>query len=166
MNAATTGPSRLTQHRVQEIIEAFRSAYEAHDIDGMLALFADDAVFVAAVGAFHGKEAIRRFLAWDAALSPTARIKDVGVGIIVHGRTVTWEREIRLSYRDVPYGEESLAIIELDENGLIRRFRSYYDKLAVLDQITSRLPGVYGWVTRVIVRFLLAQGHKGLDLTR
>ena len=37
---------------------------------------------------------------------------------------MTWEREFELSAEGVPYREESLAVIEFDDAGLIRRIRS------------------------------------------
>lgn len=57
----------------------------------------------------------------------------------------------------------AVTILEFDDTGLIRRYRSYYDKLHVMEQIASGLPGVYGWFARALVGYLVAQGKKGLD---
>jgi hypothetical protein len=46
---------------------------------------------------------------------------------------------------------------------LIWHYRSYYDKLAVLDQITSGMSGIYGWFAKRLVGYLVALGKKGLD---
>ncbi len=144
-------------------VEQLRAAYLARDVPAMLALFSEDAELVAAPGVFRGKEAVGRFLRWDAQLSPTASIEDVGVGICVAGPVVVWERLIRLSYEDIPYNEDVATILEFDEAGLIRRYRSYYDKLAVIDQIAAGLPGTGGWVTRGVVGVLTAAGSMGLE---
>lgn len=71
-------------------LEAYRSAYEARDVDGMLALFADDAEVVAAPGTFRGKAALRKLFEWDVRMSPTATVRDAGLGVLVSGRTVVW----------------------------------------------------------------------------
>lgn len=155
----TTG---LDGRALRRRVEAFREAYQAHDVDGMVAMFRADGVYVAAPGAFRGRDEIRTFLEWDAGLSPSAVIRDTGVGVLIIGSTVVWEREFELSAAGVPYREESMAVIEFDDGGLIVRLRSYYDKLAVLDQITRGLTGPYGWFARRLVGYLLALGRKGL----
>lgn len=150
---ATAEPNR--QEELRRRVEAFRGAYQQHDVYRMVAMFAAEATYIAAPGTFHGPSAIRRFLQWDAELSPMARINDTGVGILVHGSTAIWEREFHLSAKGVPYREQSLAIIESNNDGQILRMRSYYDKLDVLDQITAGLPGPYGWLTHKIVAYLV-----------
>lgn len=152
------------KHRtvLQERIEQYRVAYEGRDVEAMLALFADTGEFAAAPGIFRGKSEVRRFLQWDAGLSPTTAIEDRGVGVVVAGRTAVWERVIHLTYKDIPYQELSVAIVEFDEDAQITAFRSYYDKLNVLDQISSGLPGAYGWLMRKLVGVLVTAGSKGL----
>jgi ketosteroid isomerase-like protein len=77
----TTRQSR--QGDVTRRVENFRAAYEARDIDRTLELFADDAEYTLAPGAFGGKPAIRKLLEWDARLSPTATIRDTGIKMLV-----------------------------------------------------------------------------------
>jgi ketosteroid isomerase-like protein len=152
-----------SNHLVQRV-ESFRDAYLARDVERMLEHFAEDAELTAAPGMFRGKDAIRRFLAWDADLSPTVEVEDVGLGMAAAGDSaVLWERVIHLSYEDVPYHEDALTLLELDDQGLIRRYRSYYDKLAVVDQIAAGLPGVGGWFTHEIVKVVVAAGGRGLE---
>jgi hypothetical protein len=55
--------------------------------------------------------------------------------------------------------------LEFDDTGLIRRYRSYYDKLAEMEKIASGLPGVSGWFARALIGYLVAQGRKGLDIS-
>ncbi|MGZ4556212.1 MAG: nuclear transport factor 2 family protein, partial [Mycobacteriaceae bacterium] len=123
-------------------VERFRHAYLRRDVAGMLSLFSEDAELVAAPGVFRGKDAIKKFFQWDADLSPTVTVDDVGIGVAVAGQTtVVWERVIHLTYEGIPYHEDAVTIVEFDDSGLIRRYRSYYDKLAVVDQVASGLPG-------------------------
>jgi hypothetical protein len=53
--------------------------------------------------------------------------------------------------------------MEFGDAGLIRRYRSYYDKLAVLDQIASGMSGIYGLFAKTLVGYLVAPGKKSLD---
>ena len=146
-------------------IEEYRDAYQARDVDRLLALFADDAQVTAAPGTFRGKDAIRKLLDWDARLSPTASVRDTGIGVLISGQTVVWEHVISLTYENIPYEEAATKVVEFDEGGKIRRLRSYYDKLAIMDQIASRYPGIQGRIFRKLTGYLVAQGSKGLDAT-
>jgi hypothetical protein len=62
------------------------SLWNAVEICGpMLALFADDAEFTLAPGTFRGKEEIRKVLEWDVRLSPTASVREAGIGVLAGG---------------------------------------------------------------------------------
>lgn len=145
-------------------LEEYRDAYLARDVDRMIELFADDAELTWAVGTFRGKDAIRKVLEWDVRLSPTASVRDAGCGVMVSGRTVVWERVVSLTAEGIPYEHPAVTVFELDDEGRIRRLRSYYDKLAVLDRVASRYPGLRGRVFRRVTGYLVALGSKGLDV--
>ena len=70
------------------VVEEYRDAYQARDVERMMKLFADDAELVWAAGAFRGKDAVRQVLEWDVRLSPTAVVRDAGMGAIGAERTV------------------------------------------------------------------------------
>jgi ketosteroid isomerase-like protein len=152
-----------TQGTPTHTVEDYRAAYQARDVERMLALFADDAEVTFAPGTFRGKDAIRKVLDWDVRLSPTASVRDAGIGVLASDRTVVAERVVSLTYHGIPYEEPAATIYEFDEAGKIRRLRSYYDKLAIMDQVASRSPGVRGWIAKKLVGYLAAQGKKGLD---
>ncbi len=63
----------------------------------------------------------------------------------------------------MPFHEDAVTILEFDDAGLIRRYRSYYDKLNVLEQITAGMGGLYGTFAHALVSYLVALGKKGLD---
>lgn len=88
----TTG--ELRQGEPARRVEDLRSAYQDRDIGRMLALFAGDAEVIAAPGTFWGKTAIRKFFEWDAQTCPAATIRDTGLGVLVVGRPVVWERQV------------------------------------------------------------------------
>jgi hypothetical protein len=92
-----------------------------------------------------------------------APLRDTGLGVLVAGRSVVWERQVSLTVQGVPVREDAVTVLEFDNAGLIREFRSYYDKLGMMNQIAAGLPGVYGWFTRKVVGFVVAQASKGLD---
>jgi ketosteroid isomerase-like protein len=151
------------ESEIARCIEEYGSAYVARDLDRIMDLFADDAEYTLAPGTFRGKDEIRKLLEWDARLSPKASVRDAGIGLLVSGKTAVWERVISLTADGVPYEEETATIFELDDEGKIRRVRSYYDKLAMLDDIASAYPGLKGWILRRMTRVLVAQGSKGLE---
>jgi len=146
-------------------IEEYRTAYQDRDLERMLALFADDAVFIWAAGTFRGKAAIRKVLEQDVGASPTATVRDTGLGVLVAGRSVVWERQVTLTVKGVPVREDAVTILEFDDAGLIGQFRSYYDKLGMMHQVASGLPGPYGWFARKVVGSMVAQANRGLDLS-
>lgn len=153
-----------TEHLLAARIEEYSAAYEARDVERMLALFADDAEVTVAPGTFRGKDEIRKLLEWDVLLSPTASVRKTGIGVLVSGRRAVSERVISLTYEGIPYEEEAVSVFEFDDAAKIRRVRSYYDKLAVMDEIASGYPGVQGRVFRTMIGYLVAEGRKGLDL--
>lgn len=144
-------------------VEDFRSAHQDRDVERVLALFAADAQLTVAPGTFRGKAAIRRFFEWDIQLSPTSTSVDTGLGVLVVGRSVVWERRVLETAEGIPFHTDAVTILEFDDAGLIRRYRSYYDKLGVMAQITSGMSGPYGWFARKLVGYLVALGKKGLD---
>lgn len=154
--------SRETE--IREKLAEYTAAYEERDLDRVLALFADDAEVTVAPGTIRGKADIRRLYEWDATLSPTPRVRDSGIGVLVSGNVAVCEQRISMTYEGIPYEEVLARFFEFDDAGLIRRLRSYYDKLAVLDQIASGLPGVRGRVFKRLTSYLVGQGRKGLDV--
>ena len=153
----------LRQGELARRAEEFRSASQDRDVERILALFADDAQVTMAPGTFGGKAAIRKFFEWETRMAPVAASKDAGLGMAVVGRSVVWECQVSETIRGVPHTTDAVRILDFDDAGLIRRYRSYYDKLAEMEKIASGMSGVYGWVARVLIGYLVAQGKKGPD---
>ena len=97
-------------------------------------------------------------------MCPTARVEDSGMGVVVDGRTIVWERVVHLTNDGIPFEERAATILELDDAGLISRLRTYYDKLDVLDQIASGSTGIQGRMFRMLTSWLIRHGSEGLDL--
>jgi ketosteroid isomerase-like protein len=158
-----TSTEEPRQGELAQRAEEFRSACQDRNVERMLALFADDAEVTMAPGTFRGKAAIRKFFEWEVRMVPVATSTDAGLGMAVVGRSVVWECRISETAQGVPYTVGAVRILEFDDAGLIRRFRSYYDKLAVMEKVASGMSGASGWVARALIGFLVAQGKKGLD---
>jgi ketosteroid isomerase-like protein len=154
---------QLRHEELTQRVEDYRTAYQDRDLERMAAMFSDDAVMFWAQGTFRGKAAIRQVLEQDVRECSSAVVRDTGLGILVAGRSVVWERQVSLTVQGVPVREDAVTILEFDDAGLIRQFRSYYDKLGMMDQIASGLPGIYGWFARKVVGSVVAQANKGLD---
>jgi ketosteroid isomerase-like protein len=167
MTVASTEESVAVEREaeIREKVAEYVAAYEARDIDRIMALFADDAEVTVAPGTIRGKADLRRLYEWDARLSPAPKAHDSGIGVLVQGNVAVCEQRISMTYEGIPYEEAMARIFEFDDAGLIRRLRSYYDKLAVMDQIASGLPGIQGKVFKRLTGYLVAQGRKGLDVT-
>jgi hypothetical protein len=85
----------------------------------MMELFAHDGELTWPVGRFRGADAIRKALAWDVQLSPTAAVRDVGIGIIASGYTVVREQVANLTFEGRAYAVQVLTVVQVDA-GLIR----------------------------------------------
>ena len=92
-------------------------------------------------------------------------MRDRGSGVLVSGHVAACEHVTSATYEGIPYEEPAAKVFEFDDAGKIRRLSSYYDKLALMDQIAARYPGVKGRVFRMLTGYLVAQGSKGLDVS-
>lgn len=152
----------VTESSAAEVIMGYSVAYEARDVEAMLDFFADDADITAGPGTFGGKEAMARFLRWDVGLSPTIARREMGAGIVVSGRVVVTENVVEGTYEGIPFEYPIACIYELRDDGKIQHMRAYYDKLAIDQQVSSRLPGLKGWFAKRIVNYLVGLSEKGL----
>jgi ketosteroid isomerase-like protein len=156
------GSIHLTEQRIRELVGQYEAASERRDVKAMLELFADDAVIVIAPGAFRGKEAIRRVLDWDARTSPIVRCRPLGLGLLIKGNTAVREVVVETAYEGIAYEYANLVAFEFNDDGKIRARRSYYDKLGIAQRIARHLPGIQGYLLRLMVNYLVSQGEKGL----
>ena len=149
--------------RTAEVVQQFRRAYVDRNVDKMMECFADDAVVIVGVGTFRGPREIRRFLAWDVGLSPSMESRDVGIGLLIAGSVAVQESVIDATYEGIGYQHPVATMYEIDGTGKIGRLASYYDKLAINQQIAAKYPGGRGWIFRKMVDTLVSQGRKGLE---
>jgi ketosteroid isomerase-like protein len=157
---ATGGP---TEERIREILEEYRAAYERRDRAALLDFFADDAVMTLAPGTFRGSDGVGRVLDWDLRITPTVQMRPLGIGLLVQDNVAVREVVFEATFEGIRYEYPMLAVFEFDDDGKIRAYRAYYDKLGIEQSIASRYPGIQGRLFRLMVNYLVAQGEKGLD---
>ena len=118
---------------VEQIFELWHSYAQERNTEGLLSLYAEDAVFesplVPAIlddarsGVLHGKKEIERFLSEGTQRRPNELVKWYRTGeYLTDGRMLVWEYP-----RETPDGEQ-IDILELMiiEQGLIAQHRIYW----------------------------------------
>jgi ketosteroid isomerase-like protein len=154
---------QLTEVRIREILEEYRAAYERRDRAALLDFFADDAVMTLAPGAFRGREGVAAVFDWDLRDTSSARLRPLGVGLLVKGNVAVREVVFAATWKGIRYEYPNLAVFEFDDDGKIRAYRSYYDKLGIEQRIAAQFPGIQGWLFRLMVNRLVREGEKGID---
>lgn len=153
---------RLTEERIREILEEYRAAYERRDRAALLGFFADDAVVTLAPGAFRGREGVAAVFDWDLRDTSRVRLRPLGVGLLVQGNVAVREVVFEAVWKGIRYEYPSLAVFEFDDDGKIRTYRAYYDKLGIAQRIAARSPGIQGRVFRFVVDRLVHEGERGI----
>ena len=147
----------------RDVLERFRNAYDRRDVDGALELFADDAVLVFAPRAFTGKDEIRHGLEWDARLSPTSKTRLSGIQVLAKEHVAVVESVVQQTADGIPYECPVVTVIELGDDRKITRMSSYYDRLAILQQVANKSSGLRGRVFKNLVNSLVSQAEKGVE---
>jgi ketosteroid isomerase-like protein len=140
---------------VRAAVRAYHDAFEARDVDAIVASYAPDGQVTASPGTFRGPEALRTITQWAVDLSPTAVVRDTG-GTTVSGRTAIWEGEISEGTDGIDFAYPIVEVFEFDADLKILRKHNYYDKLGILRQIGAELPGAKGVAYRLLLRVLTA----------
>ena len=110
------------------VVEAYAAAVTAHDLEGLLALFADGAVLVNPFGTFSGADELTGFYR-DVVMAGQA---DVSVGDVVDGTGAAGERVVMAEVRatsplDPGAGTAfALDVFRLDPAGRITSLEIYY----------------------------------------
>lgn len=151
------------EREVRDVLERFRDAYDRRDVDGAVGLFADDAVLVFAPRTFKGKDEIRRGLEWDAQLSPTSRTRLSGIEVLAKGNIAVVESVVQQTADGIGYESPVVTVVELGDDRKIRRMSSYYDRLAIMQQVAGKSSGLRGGASKRLVNLLVSQAEAGLE---
>lgn len=116
----------------------------------------EDAVWVTAMGRFKGKEEVRRYFAWDVQVTPNAKLRETGVGIVVKGNQAFSEVVEEWVMPDGRKIEIPLLFALEFSNDKIQQARVYYDRLSIAKQAAR------GWIEKKIMNSIVNSMEKGL----
>ncbi|NUW40941.1 nuclear transport factor 2 family protein [Nonomuraea rhodomycinica] len=103
------------------------TAWNSHDLDAIMACYADDVDFSASTvvtrwgrpdGRLHGKQELRRHFARGLDLAPDLSFTEVALLTNPSGYALLYQRD---------NGNRVLDVVELDEHHLATRVRAYYE---------------------------------------
>ena len=147
----------MSEEKIVSVIRDFIEAYVKRDVEKMLSLLTEDVFWVQPEGTFKGKEEAKRFLTWDAQITPDVKLRDAGVGIMVKGNKAVWEWVFEGSTPDGRRCREVPGITVFEFSGeKIQQHRLYFDRLSTLKQMTK------GWFEKTVVGFIVNRWEKGL----
>lgn len=123
----------LTPGDGQDLLARFKEAWQRRDVDRMVELFRDDAEYRADPfePALVGDVAIRAY--WTAAAASQANVEFDAERIWVSGRTILASWHVAVTRRSTAERsrERGFMTLELDEAGLVARFRTWVVTRAV-----------------------------------
>ncbi|ORV97738.1 hypothetical protein AWC13_16080 [Mycobacterium kubicae] len=122
----------------ESVIRKFIDTWPRSDVDEMIAFFSDDAVYTDGPrGTFRGKEAIETEMRslMDLVPTTTADVKH----FLVSGGVVMVERVDVFEMAGETFDVEMSAVFEVNGDGLISRWRDYYDLRSLEERVAERL---------------------------
>jgi limonene-1,2-epoxide hydrolase len=121
----------------ESVVRKFLAAWADPKLDRIVALFADDAVYIDGPRGVHrGVDAIRSELEAQLAMGFGSMTLDVK-SLVAEGGTVMLERVDSFSIGGKPFSMEVMAAFEIDADGRIKRWRDSFDLKSIRDQIEA-----------------------------
>lgn len=122
----------------ESVVRNFLASWIRSDVNEMTSFFHEDAVYIDGPKApIYGLEAITTALGRTATLVPGIAV-DIKVLLTGEG-TVVVERVDTYSVADKSFHLEVAAVFNVDEQGLLTRWRDYYDLYSVEGQLPPSL---------------------------
>jgi uncharacterized protein (TIGR02246 family) len=143
--------------KLELLVRGVVDAFNRKDLEGLLFLFADDAVMIRPEGIFRGKDEIKRFYAWNFAsyLQNTLVEKD----FVIEGDQVVLEfvseATVVRSDKELKQHLPGMVLFEF-KNGKVQQVHDYYNKLLSAQQLAN------GWFEKTIVNGVVKRMEKGL----
>ena len=141
------------EDRVREV----EAAINSHDPERVLALMAEDAVWINPYGAFKGKAELKRYIDWTNTSVKDFTITPIGVGIMAKGNGAMAETVISGIVEEEPVSFSSLCAYEFDENNQVKVLKTVFDRLALAEQ------GTDSWLSKTIVHQVVKKMQEGLE---
>ena len=114
--------------QIRATVARYAEVFTANDLDGYLALFAEDATLEDPVGAgvHQGKDAIRAFMTATREMSPDIGLVVTGP-VRVAGHEAAFPGEARPLFDDTRMAIPIVDTLRVDDDGLITQLRAYWD---------------------------------------
>jgi uncharacterized protein (TIGR02246 family) len=148
----------MSEEKIESVIRALGAALEAKDVEKVLSLVADDAVWMNDEGTFKGKEEWKRYLTWLAkqAAEVEVKYKDTGIGVMVKGNKAVWQYTLEGKTPDgMKFEVPGVCLYEF-KNEKIFQHTTITDRLTLIKQV------VKGPVQKRIVNSIVNAAEKGL----
>jgi ketosteroid isomerase-like protein len=121
------GCGTIEQMSVREHVDGWLSAWNAHDIEAIVACYASDIEFVVSTavqrwdradGRLCGRDELRAHFSRGLELAPDLRFTEEALLVAPDGYALLYRRD---------NGNRALDAVELDADGLARRVHAYYE---------------------------------------
>lgn len=118
---------RISADGAERVFGRYVERHAANDLDGVMALFAEEAVVEDPVGlpAHRGIDAVRAFYAETHRRNGTMRIERVGP-VLAGGAEFVAHVRAELDREGAPPAMDVIYVIELESEGRIRSLRAWY----------------------------------------
>lgn len=124
----------MTSEIASRFMQTLQQIEDTGDVEPLVAMFTEDAELsnLATTEPLHGRDGARRF--WQKYLSVFDRVHSKFTNVVEGDDTAVleWTSEGALSTGE-SINYPGISLLEID-NGLVRRFRTYYDSAAFLPQ--------------------------------
>jgi len=120
----------------EQVVRQFLTALKQSDVNELVSFFSDDAVWTDGPrGTYRGVDAIRAEIESQVQLVPslTVEVKN----LVATGGTVMVERADTFETQGKSFDLEVVGVFEIDDSGLIKRLRDYYDLSSLMDRVSA-----------------------------
>jgi limonene-1,2-epoxide hydrolase len=119
----------------ESVVRQFLASLEDGDLDKVLRFVSDDAVFEDPRGIQQGIEAIKTGFGTEFAMTPDLR--STVQGLVAAGGTAMVERVDSFGVGATRVSMDVVGVFEVDSNGLITRWREYFDQKSLADDLAA-----------------------------
>jgi ketosteroid isomerase-like protein len=145
----------MNEEKRKNTVRKFLAALEERDVEEVLAFLTDDATWITPAAKHEGKDAVRRYLAWEFETVPSLSISETGAGLMVQGNQALIEHTLAGTIRGEPCEWLGMCAYEFCD-GKIQEVRTVFDRLTLVQQSAT------GWLETKMVDAVASQTESGL----
>jgi len=143
----------MSNEEIANIMRDYVQAMAKGDVEKMLSLSTEDAVWVSPNGTFKGKDELRRYLSGSAKSMQDMTVTETGNGIIVQGNKAFFEHVMAATVQGRRAEVLAMCAYEFSD-GKIKEVRTVFDRLSLAQQAAK------GWLPKMLVNFIVKQAEK------